>query len=397
MNYISTNVKINLEWAVKKGIGNEAEDFSRSTVSLFLISDINKWPLPCTADYSGVVKAEIPETLPEGAYSLELIWYKNDTNLRCLQRTRKVCVFVVDAATPVSGLPTIKMSTVAAPYGYDGLSAYEIAVLRGATSLDEYTWSLGLFNDELANALEQNQQDIATERGRAIGIEEELALRIAANAEQIATKQDALKFYSEDLTEVLINPEYQTTIAANGTPQIQVNDTETIISAPTLILPENTLINGKNILPSYYKEDTDLYSAGIEDVEVVSLAASYDSKSTSLEMDATTAEVSLASKDGYIEAMVSLDAGHATLTAGAEGDDKAGVYVDGTSQDGQVTVQDRHGANKILIGDIGGGNSGVKVEAYSYVLPDKDRVYLGTENLGTLLNNLQAQINELKS
>lgn len=168
MNYIPTNLKINIEWTVMKGVGNEAEDFSRSAVALFLFSEQNRWTVPCVADYTGVVKAQLPETLAEGVYSLDLIWVKNDGSVkgsRCIQRTRKPCVFAVDAGTqPPAGYDgqpvTLKIRTVAAPYGYDGLSAYEIAVLRGATTLDEHEWSKGLFNDVLANELKRNQEEI---------------------------------------------------------------------------------------------------------------------------------------------------------------------------------------------------------------------------------------------
>ena len=168
MNYIPTNLKINIEWTVMKGVGNEAEDFSRSAVALFLFSEQNRWTVPCVADYTGVVKAQLPETLAEGVYSLDLIWVKNDGSVkgsRCVQRTRKPCVFAVDTGTqPPAGYEgqpvTVEIRTVAAPYGYDGLSAYEIAVLRGATILDEYEWSKGLFNDVLANELKRNQEEI---------------------------------------------------------------------------------------------------------------------------------------------------------------------------------------------------------------------------------------------
>lgn len=158
MQYIPTNVKISLEWTVKKGIGNEAEDFSRSTVSLFLFNDVNRWAVPCTADYTGLVKAELPETLEEGVYSLELVWIKNDKSInetRCIQRTRKTCVFAIDSGASMADaraglpdippiiipLPKVKLTTVAAPYGYDGLSAYEICVLRGKTTLSEDEWA----------------------------------------------------------------------------------------------------------------------------------------------------------------------------------------------------------------------------------------------------------------
>lgn len=156
MLYIPTNVKINLEWAVKKGAGNEAEDFSRATVSLFVTSGRNRWAVPCRADFAGIVRAELPELLPEGVYSLELVWVKNDKYLgmRCLQRTRKVCVFAVSdgVALPqgaTEGEPVLlRMSTVAAPYGYDGLSAYEICVLRGKTTLSEEEWCDRLCNNQ---------------------------------------------------------------------------------------------------------------------------------------------------------------------------------------------------------------------------------------------------------
>lgn len=158
MQYIPTNTKVSLEWTVKRGIGSETEDFSRSTVSLFLASDENRWPVPCEAGYEGTVKAELPENLPEGVYSLELVWVKNDGSInatRCIQRTRKACVFAIDAGAstadaravlpdlpPLIVPPTkVKLATVASSYGYDGLSAYEICAMRGKTSLSEEEWA----------------------------------------------------------------------------------------------------------------------------------------------------------------------------------------------------------------------------------------------------------------
>ena len=163
MQYIPPYITIKLRWQVNKGIGNEAEDFSRSTVALFLFNDENRWAVPCTADYTGLVQAELPATLAEGVYSLELVWYKNENSLgstRCVQRTRKTCVFVIDneATMPAEAravlpdlpppipiaTPTVRMTTIAAPYGYDGLSAYEICVLRGKTTKSEEEWAEAL-------------------------------------------------------------------------------------------------------------------------------------------------------------------------------------------------------------------------------------------------------------
>ena len=251
MLYIPTNVKIDIEWSVKKGVGNEAEDFSRSTVSLFLFSDENRWTVPCTADYTGTVRAELPETLPEGVYSLELIWVKNDRSInetRCIQRTRKTCVFVIDAAAvlPASAqsralpglpdippieapdpIPTVKMVTVAAPYGYDGLSAYESAVLRGKTNLSEEEWleaaskgtvaldTLESYDKnaalsankgrELAEGLQAQQtqyQDLSAELNKVRdSLDGKLAALIADAPEELDTLKEVADYIAEDMAQ----------------------------------------------------------------------------------------------------------------------------------------------------------------------------------------------------
>jgi hypothetical protein len=178
MQYIPTNIKINLEWTVKKGIGNEAEDFGRSRVHLFLASDKDRWSVPCEAGSTGKVTAELPETLPEGVYHLELVWYKNENTieaLRAVQRTRKTCVFAIDSAISVQGSKaTLRLETVASTYGYDGLSAYEIAVLRGKTTLSEEEWAKGLFDDVLANLLRANVDEVARAHAKIAMLEDEV-------------------------------------------------------------------------------------------------------------------------------------------------------------------------------------------------------------------------------
>ena len=156
MKYIKTNCKINLDWQVMKGIGNVEEDFSRSTVSLFLVKDgtENRYTISCTAGASGMVRAEIAEnTLPVGVYGVELVWLKNEGHAgtsRCVNRTRKACVFGIDSAVNDTEQPvTIKMKTTAASYGYDGLSSWELAVLKGQTTLSE--------NEYIQNLTDQSE------------------------------------------------------------------------------------------------------------------------------------------------------------------------------------------------------------------------------------------------
>lgn len=156
MKYIKTNCKINLDWQVMKGIGNVEEDFSRSTVSLFLVKDgtENRYTISCTAGASGRVRAEIAEnTLPVGVYGVELVWLKNEGHAgtsRCVNRTRKACVFGIDSAVNDTEQPvTVKMKTTAASYGYDGLSSWELAVLKGQTTLSE--------NEYIQNLTDQSE------------------------------------------------------------------------------------------------------------------------------------------------------------------------------------------------------------------------------------------------
>lgn len=150
------------------------EDFSRALVKLFLVGNYEKYAVPVTAE-GGTLIAQMPQDIPDGAYSLEAIWVKNYNNLfpvkdtdtpsvgtkdirypgachpsygmkhpwdyrsndRSLMRSRKDYVFAVtsypgeETAVNQDGYVTIKINSAVATYGYDGLSAYEIAVMRG--------------------------------------------------------------------------------------------------------------------------------------------------------------------------------------------------------------------------------------------------------------------------
>lgn len=165
---------IQIEWSIFRGTSQVPEDFSRALVKLFLVGNYEKYAVPVTAE-GGTLVAQLPQDLPDGAYSLEAIWVKNYNNLfpvrgtdtpsvgvkdirypiachssygmmhpwdhrsndRCLMRSRKDYVFAVtsypgeETAVNQDGYVTIKISSAVATYGYDGLSAYEIAVMRG--------------------------------------------------------------------------------------------------------------------------------------------------------------------------------------------------------------------------------------------------------------------------
>lgn len=140
-NYIHQGNKITLNWTVKKGAGLALEDFSRAAVRLFFINATDRIYVPCTISGIGVITAtattENVTRWPEGTYSVELLWVKNMgvAESRCLQRTRVDNLFCLTAneseADSGQAPVTLSLTTVAHSYGYDGLSAYESAVLRG--------------------------------------------------------------------------------------------------------------------------------------------------------------------------------------------------------------------------------------------------------------------------
>lgn len=174
MQYIERDKLVHIEWSIFRGTSHVPEDFSRALVKVFLIGTYEKYLLTATAQ-GGTLVADLPQGLPEGAYSLEAVWVKNYGNLlpkrqtltpsmtppcprrpgprpndpcfihpnddrfndRCLMRSRKDYLFALTnyaseaTVTDESGEVTVKCSSAVATYGYDGLSAYELAVMRG--------------------------------------------------------------------------------------------------------------------------------------------------------------------------------------------------------------------------------------------------------------------------
>lgn len=170
---------IHIEWTIFKGTSNVREDFTRALVKCFLIGPREKYLVEATAK-DGTLFINLPQGLEEGAYSIEVIYVKNQGNLiprkeplspsntpdlrrhpyppftphdarfndRCIMRSRRDCLFAITeyeneeegVPTASSGEVTLRFNTSTASYGYDGLSAYEIAVMRGDFDGSEGDW-----------------------------------------------------------------------------------------------------------------------------------------------------------------------------------------------------------------------------------------------------------------
>ena len=146
--YILEDRKIRVEWTILKGTSPVREDFRRALVKVFLIGNCEKYLLEATAD-RGTLMIDIPEGLEPGLYSLEAIWVKNaghpGRHDRDLCRSMKQDLFAItefeeEATNLPEGTVVLKVKSSTATYGYDGLSSYELAVLRGEWNGTEGEW-----------------------------------------------------------------------------------------------------------------------------------------------------------------------------------------------------------------------------------------------------------------
>ncbi len=140
--------QISIRWTICRGFSKLPEDFTRAKVVGMLASCDNKHPvnIDVVKEACGQhLLVTVPAGLPEGVYDILALWTKNHD--RSIARSRHNGIFCVtntpEEATDKGAATTdtilnIKSST--STYGYDGLSAYELALLKGYTTEDENTW-----------------------------------------------------------------------------------------------------------------------------------------------------------------------------------------------------------------------------------------------------------------
>ena len=168
MLYIQPNRQIAIKWTIlrEKGV---TEDFTDSKdLSCFLITPSKERRL-VSFDKGNPLYLLIPYTLDEGVYSLELVWHKNESDYvgRTIARTRAESVFTIttdtNLAEELTSICTVYINSLVAIYGYDGLDAYQLAVLRHKTNLSEKEW-LQSTEERIAN-LEQTVTNGALKTG----------------------------------------------------------------------------------------------------------------------------------------------------------------------------------------------------------------------------------------
>ena len=220
MKYVGSNQRINLSWTISRGASKVKEDFRRSSLFVFLTSNNEQIPLNYTLS-ENVITATLPTELPEGVYGLLAVWFKsasnpfeggNDAGLPPLGRMSRSQVDDLFGITAVSNeadysessAVNIEVRSMVATYGYDGLSAYEIAVISGQTVLRQSEWVSNIteLNERLSEieSAETLRQTAETSRSSAEGkrVSSEIVRQQNENARQAAEKKRAsLRYYTE--------------------------------------------------------------------------------------------------------------------------------------------------------------------------------------------------------
>lgn len=220
MKYVGSNQRINLSWTISRGASKVKEDFRRSSLFVFLTSNNEQIPLNYTLG-ENVITATLPTGLPEGVYGLLAVWFKsacnpfeggNDASLPPLGRMSRSQVDDLFGITAVSNeadysessAVNIEVRSMVATYGYDGLSAYEIAVISGQTALRQSEWVSNIteLNERLSEieSAETLRQTAEASRSSAEGkrVSSEIVRQQNENARQAAEKKrTSLRYYTE--------------------------------------------------------------------------------------------------------------------------------------------------------------------------------------------------------
>lgn len=220
MKYVGSNQRINLSWTISRGASKVKEDFRRSSLFVFLTSNNEQIPLNYTLS-ENVITATLPTGLPEGVYGLLAVWFKsacnpfeggNDAGLPPLGRMSRSQVDDLFGITAVSNeadysessAVNIEVRSMVATYGYDGLSAYEIAVISGQTALRQSEWVSNIteLNERISEieSAETLRQTAEASRSSAEGkrVSSEIVRQQNENVRQAAEKKrTSLRYYTE--------------------------------------------------------------------------------------------------------------------------------------------------------------------------------------------------------
>lgn len=298
MKYVGSNQRINLSWTISRGASKVKEDFRRSSLFVFLTSNNEQIPLNYTLS-ENVITATLPTGLPEGVYGLLAVWFKsacnpfeggNDASLPPLgrmSRSRVDDLFgITDASNEAdyseSSAVNIEVRSMVATYGYDGLSAYEIAVISGQTALRQSEWVSNIteLNERLSEieSAETQRQTAETSRSSAEGkrVSSEIVRQQNENARQAAEKKrTSLRYYTEGDGSVEIHANSVRVYAEGSTKGLQLEGYKVEVKSG---LDDIVLLPG----PGYKAK------VGTKEIATVDMLESLKNRLSALENDSMT-------------------------------------------------------------------------------------------------------------
>lgn len=149
-----------VEWKIVRGQNMSSEDFSGALVDVYLIGPDNIYPVkPFVVNNDGyqILRIDVcSENLAAGVYDVKAVWLKNRSlpsyTGYCDSRANVSVKSGVFAITDIHSEVTydgdiVRIMSKVDSYGKDGMSAYEIAVMRGMTTLPEKEWLNGIQGD----------------------------------------------------------------------------------------------------------------------------------------------------------------------------------------------------------------------------------------------------------
>ena len=225
---------LGLRWTIYRGLSRITEDFESATLTCFLYSKDNKFPVEATvmsaADGGSYLYIELSPDLqlPDGIYGVSAIWKKNED--RSIARSMREGLFSVvnnqAEATDQGGaanIPVLKFHSSAGTFGYDGLSAYEMALLKDLTTKSETEWvqeQLDVATDQIFDAKDvavgQAETAITAAKDVAVGQAEaavEAAKDAAVSAADAAigeSKENALDAIAEAIEGLEVHYDIET-------------------------------------------------------------------------------------------------------------------------------------------------------------------------------------------
>ena len=149
MVYINTSRTVRVEWTIMRD-RHVKEDMKRAEKVKYILHTPSG-RMTVNADVDNPVVLTMPTPLEEGEYGVECIWTKNRQREIIKGGGKTICkakadaVFVVTSdatkAPATTATAVVKVKSYVGIYGYDGLDAWELAVMNGKTDKNEREWT----------------------------------------------------------------------------------------------------------------------------------------------------------------------------------------------------------------------------------------------------------------